>query len=176
MAVGRDRRLRGGWPSLRGRAMRALLQLSPGEPSVRAQQMWRTPAEPSATTVRRTFLPSNQQHNHTSPYGGRAAFKSISRAGLAHKKVTFAGFWISHKMCVAISSIGHTEVAMSLDQSGQLKNPFPAISSSRGGSSVEGDRRTTGRGASRQDRGAPGQSTGAKRGGPNVSRERIGAV
>ena len=81
------------------------------------------------------------------PRGGRAAFKSISRAGLAHKKVTFAGFWISHKMCVAISSIGHTEVAMSLDQSGQLKNPFPAISSSRGGSSVEGDRRTTGRGA-----------------------------
>ena len=41
--------------------------------------------------------------------------------------MTFVGFWISHRMCVSIRSMGHTEVTMSLDQSGQSKNPVSAV-------------------------------------------------
>jgi hypothetical protein len=53
------------------------------------------------------------------------------------KKMTFVGEGVSHKMCVSIKSTGHTEVAMSLGQFEQQKNPVPPGSDAAFASQME---------------------------------------
>jgi hypothetical protein len=51
--------------------------------------------------------------------------------------MTFVGEGVSHKMCVSINSTGHTEVAMSLGQFEQQKNPVPPVSDAAVASQME---------------------------------------
>jgi hypothetical protein len=56
---------------------------------------------------------------------------------VCRKKLTFVGQGVSHKMCVSINSTGHTEVAMSLGQFEQQKNPVPPVSDAAVASQME---------------------------------------
>ena len=52
-------------------------------------------------------------------------FLSPLLAGVYRKKMTFGDLGISHTMCVAINSRSHTEVVMSVSDSGTIKNSLP---------------------------------------------------